>query len=86
MRARPKILLAETYEDGMELFECYERNVLGIISDVRFPKNGVIDGAAGFTLCSTIRRKNPDMPFLLLSAEGGNEVHNRVEQLVKEIG
>ena len=36
MRARPKVLLARSYEEAVALYEKYRRNVLGIISDVRF--------------------------------------------------
>ncbi len=40
MRARPKILLAESFEEGWELFERYRDHVLGIITDARFPREG----------------------------------------------
>ena len=40
MRARPKILLAETYEEAMEYYQTYQKFVIGVISDVRFPKEG----------------------------------------------
>jgi len=37
MRARPKILLADSYESAMDLYERFKPFVLGVISDVRFP-------------------------------------------------
>ena len=35
-RARPKILLARSYEEAVELYERYKQNLLGVISDVGF--------------------------------------------------
>ena len=37
MRGRPKIVLARTYDEAMALYEKYSNNVLGVISDARFP-------------------------------------------------
>ena len=39
MRGRPKVLLATTYDDAVEIFQKYKHNMLGIICDVRFKKN-----------------------------------------------
>ena len=35
-RARPKILLATNYEEAVELYDRYKKNILGVISDVGF--------------------------------------------------
>ena len=35
-RSRPKILMATCYDEAMELYEKYKKNILGIISDVGF--------------------------------------------------
>ena len=40
MRARPKILLCTTWEEAEEVFERYAEDVLGIISDIEFPRDG----------------------------------------------
>ena len=37
MRGRPKIVLARTYEEAWNLYSKYSDNVLGVISDCRFP-------------------------------------------------
>ena len=42
MRARPKILLAENYEEAMELYQKFRNFLFGVISDTRIPKNGEI--------------------------------------------
>lgn len=73
MRARPKILVAETYEEAMEYFRAYEQYVLGVISDVRYPRNGMVDPAAGVTLLSQIKNERKDIPLLLASSESVNK-------------
>lgn len=72
MRARPKILVAETYEEALDLYRRYQSYLLGVLSDVRFPRNGTMDENAGFALLSMIRAENPDLPLLNLSSEEAN--------------
>ena len=38
MRGRPKVVLARTYEEAMDYFVRFPENILGVISDCRFPK------------------------------------------------
>ncbi len=75
MRGRPKILLAKTYDEAMDLFARYEYNVLGIISDVSFKKDNRRDTKEkmGLKLVEEIRKDNPYMPVLLQSSESANE-------------
>jgi CheY-like chemotaxis protein len=73
MRARPKILLAENYEEAIELFRKYRPFLFSIISDARIPKKDKIDPDAGFRLLSRIRKEIPDLPLLMLSQEPQNE-------------
>ena len=54
------------------LFERYPENVLGFLSDIRFPRGGTEDPRAGFELVRAVRERVPDVPFLLLSAEPEN--------------
>ncbi len=72
MRARPKILVAENYEEALTLYRQYRPYLLSVFSDVRFPRNGKIDDQAGFSLLSMIREENPDLPLLNLSSEESN--------------
>lgn len=72
MRARPKILLAENYEEAMSLYEKYRSFLFGIISDTRFPKDGEMQADAGFVFLSKIRADIPDIPLLLMSSEPEN--------------
>jgi hypothetical protein len=72
MRARPKILVAETYEEALDLYQRYQPYLLGVLSDVRFPRGGIMDENAGFALLSMIRAENADLPLLNLSSEEAN--------------
>lgn len=69
MRGRPKILLATNYEDGVAIFEKYKHNLLGVISDVSYFKDGVKDSKAGFLLAKHIHKQDKYFPFLLQSSE-----------------
>jgi CheY-like chemotaxis protein len=72
MRARPKILVAESFEEANQLFEKHEPYVLGVISDVRFPRNCILDENAGVTFLSKIKKERFDIPLLLTSSEPSN--------------
>jgi CheY-like chemotaxis protein len=72
MRARPKILVAQTYEEALDLYQKYKPYLLSVLSDVRFPRNGKIDDTAGFNLLTRIRTENPDLPLLNFSSEEAN--------------
>ncbi|MBO4445138.1 MAG: phosphoenolpyruvate synthase [Bacteroidaceae bacterium] len=73
MRGRPKIVLARTYEEAWSLYEKYSRNMLGVISDVRFPRNGnPKDPQAGLELLRAIRANDPFLPLIMQSAEPSN--------------
>ena len=72
MRARPKILIASTYEKALELYRTFQPYLLGVLSDVRFPRNGRLDPDAGYTLLKLIRNETPDVPLLNFSSEESN--------------
>ena len=74
-RARPKILLATNYEEAVELYDRYKKNILGVISDVGFvlhrndpPESEKRD--AGIDLCRRIKADpaTRDIPVVALSA------------------
>jgi len=67
MRGRPKILLATTYEEGVELFEKYKHNLLGVISDVSYFKDGEKNSKAGFYLAEHVRKEDQYFHFILQS-------------------
>ncbi len=67
MRARPKILLCSTYEEAWTYFEQYKELVLGIISDIEFPRKGKLDDLAGLRLARAVKKEVSDIPILLTS-------------------
>ena len=69
MRGRPKVLLAQDYEKAERYFKYYKNNVLGIISDIRFPKNGKLHSNAGILFAKYVHSIERSMPILLLSNE-----------------
>ncbi|MCD4834823.1 MAG: phosphoenolpyruvate synthase [Bacteroidales bacterium] len=73
MRGRPKILLATNYEQAMELYEKYKHNMLGIISDITYPRKGVKDKLAGIKLCKKVKEDDEFMPLLLQSSDMNNK-------------
>ena len=72
MRGRPKVVLARNYEEAMALYDKFADNVLGVISDVRFPVGGVKDSEAGLKLLRNIHSRNPYIPLIMESAESEN--------------
>jgi hypothetical protein len=72
MRARPKILMAENYEEGLQLYQTYKQSLLGVISDVRFPREGEIDFECGFKFADMAKGEIPDLPFLIQSSNQEN--------------
>jgi CheY-like chemotaxis protein len=69
MRARPKVLLASTYEEAEEIFRASKGHLLGIISDAKFPHKGESDPSAGLKFARMVRKKEPDTPVLIQSSD-----------------
>ncbi len=73
MRARPKVLLCTTFEDAWAAFEAHAEELLGVISDVDFPRGGTSDPDAGFELARRVRAACPDdVPVVLHSSHAEN--------------
>ncbi len=72
MRGRPKVILARDYEEAMDIYERYGRNLLGVISDVSFKRDGVKDPKAGFRLAEALRKENTYLPIIIESSEADN--------------
>jgi CheY-like chemotaxis protein len=72
MRARPKILLAENFEDAMALFNKYKKFILGVISDIQFSMEGKSNESAGIQLARIIKKELRDLPVLLQSSDDSN--------------
>lgn len=72
MRGRPKVVLARTYEEARAVYDKFSSNVLGVISDVRFPMNGEKNSEAGLSLLRYIREKDEYVPLIMESSETEN--------------
>ena len=84
MRGRPKVVLARNHAEAMYIYNRYRDNVLGVISDCRFPMFAGNTRAAeqaanpkvsdaGFQLLEYIHRDNPFIPLIMQSAETVNK-------------
>ncbi len=69
IRARPKILLARNYEEATGFLDTYGPSLLGLITDVSFPRNGKMDDNAGPSLVEHVRSRFEDVPVLMQSTE-----------------
>ena len=87
-RGRPKVMLATSYEEAMEIYEKYHDNVQGVISDTRFPINKPAgrlahmdesDPEAGLKLLREIRQRDEFVPLILQSSETVNKAKAEAE-------
>ena len=72
MRGRPKIKLARSYEEAIQIYERYKDNILGVVSDMSFNRNGEKDPLAGYALGKYIKEKDAKIPIILESNEEAN--------------
>ena len=72
MRGRPKVMLARTYEEAIDIYDKYGDNMLGVISDVSFMREGVKDSKAGIKLAMALRERDPYLPIIIESSETEN--------------
>jgi len=73
MRARPKILLCTTYEEAWSCFKKYRESILGIVSDINYPRKGKHDPLAGLKFAKHVKRLQFDIPILLQSSTAEHE-------------
>jgi hypothetical protein len=95
MRGRPKILLANNFEQAMEFYEKYKDNVLGVITDITYKREDEIDKLAGLKLCLNIRNENEYLPVLIQSSQlehkmnaekfNAGFIHKHSKTLLKEL-
>lgn len=72
MRGRPKVILARDYEEAVGLYEKYQKNMLGVITDVSFMRGGQKDKAAGLKLTEYLRSQDSSLPVIVESSEADN--------------
>ena len=95
MQARPKILLASSFEDAAELVQKYRDYIFGMVSDVEFPWDGQLSPEAGFELARMVKSLTPDVPVVLQTsrtefrprahAEGYSFLRKRSPTLLKDL-
>ena len=84
-RSRPKVLMATCYDEAVEIFRRYSKNIIGVISDIGFvihhgdlPDTEKLD--AGVDLCRLIREEIPTMPVLMQSSQ------ESMRQVARQLG
>jgi len=95
LRARPKILLANTFEDAWDYYREYKDSLLGVISDARFPWKGELQEGAGIEFIRRVKFVDPHTPTVLQStnlelavearAVGAGFIHKKSRKLLKEL-
>jgi len=73
IRARPKVLLCQTYEEAWGFIREYPDEILGLITDIEFPHDGRLDPLAGVELARQVRGLRHDIPIMLQSGRPENE-------------
>ena len=69
MRARPKVLMAESYEEAQGIIEKYKDYLLCLITDMKFSAEGRREDQAGMKLINYVRDRVPDLATLLQSSD-----------------
>ena len=84
-RSRPKVIMATCYDEAVEMYRRYSKNIIGVISDIGFvlhkgdaPEMEKLD--AGVDLCRLIREDIPTMPVLMQSSQ------ESMRQVAKDLG
>jgi len=72
MRGRPKVLLARNFEEAERYIATYKNNLLGIITDMTFPKGGELCHDAGIAIATITKKHAPETPIVLQSMNENN--------------
>lgn len=67
IRVRPKVILVSTFEEAVQIVDKYKDNLLCVISDVKYRRNGIEDEDAGVELIKYTLRADSKIPCLLQS-------------------
>ena len=78
MRARPKIILVKSYEEAQFYIKKYPGNILGIISDLRFPHKQKGTLLSGIRLLKYLMKLSLNIPIIFQSTE------KNIDKLSKE--
>ncbi|MDL2214672.1 phosphoenolpyruvate synthase [Dysgonomonas sp. OttesenSCG-928-M03] len=75
MRGRPKILMARSYEEAVEIYTQYKDNMLGIITDMSYMHRGEKEKLAGYNLAKWVRAQDRFLPIIFNSSERQNKAY-----------
>jgi hypothetical protein len=69
MRTRPKILLANTYEEAIKIYQRYKDYIICVITNANLQIHGQLDPFGGIRLVEEIRSEQSDIPIMIQSAD-----------------
>jgi len=72
MRARPKILLASTFEEACHILNDFKEYMLCLITDMKFDRNGIQDENAGVELVRFAKTMISELPTIIQSSDTAN--------------
>ncbi|RLC51896.1 MAG: hypothetical protein DRI23_04065 [Candidatus Cloacimonadota bacterium] len=72
MRIRPKVIMAHNYEEAVMFLRKYQKHLICVISDVRYPKDNVLNETAGFQLMQKIKEEELDIAMMMQSSNLDN--------------
>ncbi|MFW5928026.1 MAG: PEP/pyruvate-binding domain-containing protein, partial [Thermoplasmatota archaeon] len=85
-RRRPYVLLATDFDEGNDYYEDHKDNLLCILTDNTYKKNGEVKRDAGLDFAEKVKEENPDLPIIVQSSEHleeGREINDKVKFLLK---
>ena len=74
MRGRPKVVFARDYDEAVRLYDRFGEHMLGVVTDVRYPRQGEMDAEAGLKFTAYVKERDPFLPVIIASTEEGNRL------------
>jgi hypothetical protein len=65
VKMRPRVLLAETFEQALRYVAAYHENLLGLLTDLQFPAARELHPRAGLILAQATRCLRPSVPIIV---------------------
>ncbi|WP_108823479.1 PEP/pyruvate-binding domain-containing protein [Dysgonomonas sp. Marseille-P4361] len=75
MRGRPKVMLARTYEEAVDIYTTYYNNILGVVTDMSYSHRGTKEKLAGYSFSKWVRSQKRFVPIVFTSSELTNKVY-----------
>lgn len=69
LRMRPRIIVAHSYEQALELYDKYHKNLNCVMTNVNYQMSDSRDELGGFKLARKLRELNPNLAILLQSSD-----------------